>query len=225
MNSPLSTKVNFEDKWYGYESMGRFSGEPAIFLYYGDEGVDKNYTVDSVVKELKGWNWTWRISSHDSHVVFASIPDSEVDPLQSKYESEILNLLKIQDHRKARAITSGEIVPSEEVDDVVDHYTIVKGAEGFRKKVEERDEKFDWFANESHYRDRTDFVFGFDGLRKNIQYIEDLNREYPLSKNKVWLYQEAGSFKDLMKTAKQTGCRVCLPPNYYKRKEEESEES
>lgn len=225
MTTPLNTKLNIEKKWYGPESSGRFSGYPCIFLYYGDEGLDHNYTVNSLTRELDGWNWTGRISGHGTHIVFSYLPESDASPMDSRYSDEILDVLSVQKHGKVRVHTRVNTVPGDAVDDAVDQYVVRMDSEEYRNLVDEIDENLKWFVNESHYRDRVDFVIGFDGLRKNIDYIQELNRIYGISRKNIWIYEEVeGNRNDFLKTAKQTGCRVTLPPDHFRKRPDEPEE-
>lgn len=214
-----NTKVNFEEKWHGPESSGQFSGRPGIFLYYGNEGVDINYTVNSLTKQFEGWGWTRKIADHGIHVVFTYLREEGVrprDPLYKTHSQEIVDTLGVQKHGMARVHTPGTRIPTDEVDEVVDSYTVRVPDGKFKRHVERDDEVIDWFGNESRRRDRAEFVVGLTKHHKSKENLQEFSKKYYIPKENIWLYPDGAGYDRVVKTANEFGYGVTLSPDYYK---------
>lgn len=219
MTVPQDTTVTISKKWNGFDSSGRYAGNPAIFLYYSDEEVNSTYTVMSIKKEFDGWGWSQKLRSYGVDLVFSSFVGTEPDgdPLNGAYSTEISDLLFVLDHQDVRMQTPAYHVPDDGLDDLIDHYTVRLSADRYRNSVDEFDESVEWFANKSRRRDNVDFVIEFDGLRKNRQYLPDFVNEYTLPRDRVWAYaSDEEDIEKLVDTAKYADVRTTLPPDYFR---------
>lgn len=220
MTVPLDTQLNIQEKWFGPESSGSYSGNPSVFLYYGSEGLDRDYTVRSLRNELDGYKWTRRMSSFDVDIVYDSVGEERVEPLDDKYSDEILDFLYVQDHQGVRVNTPGTELPSDEIDEVVDHYTVILNPEEYRRRVDNHEDVTQWFAEEARNYERVDFVVGFDGLQKNKEYLQDFLGDYIIPRNQLFVYPEDwDNFDTLVRIVRGIGCRITLPPGYYRERD------
>lgn len=214
----VNTELNIEEKWYGVESVGRYAGHPSIFLYYGNEGVDKNYTVDSMEKEFNGWGWRNHIVNHGTHIVYSYLEDEtkrDTDPLYKRYTEEITDFLTVQSHDTVRIHTPGYRIPQDEVDDVVDHYTVRIPSGKYKNRVESGDDVLEWFSDRDP--ERVDFVIGYDGYSLAEDVLSKFQHDYLVNRSSIWLYRDGDvGYDRLIRLAKKLGFRVSLPPEFFR---------
>ncbi|MCD2348316.1 ABC transporter ATP-binding protein [Clostridium guangxiense] len=216
----IKQKIGFVyDENYFYENLNLMDMKDIIASFYKhwDEKIFKKYFSDfdlpkkRKIKELsKGMKMKYSLAlalSHGAELIIMDEPTSGLDPI---FRSEMLEILcsVIQDENKSiffsthitsdlekvadyiTFINKGQIVFSEQKDDVLENYSIVKG----KKELLDKDTRKEFISiNEN--------AFGFEALTNNTKNIKRLFR------NDVLI--EKANLEDIMVYTVRGG-RECL---------------
>lgn len=174
---------------YYIRESGEYAGQPAVNLAFGEERGD-SYTVDSIRAQMDGFDWTNKIRTNRTPLVFKGVKreggGTPFDPCFSRYEQALWALDSVLRSNFTIVESMGIAAPPEKIQEAADFYTVRLSQHQIRKYHDENRDEWEWFANRARYEGDVEFILEPKNFRDE-DYVTSLQQEYKIPEENIYI--------------------------------------